>query len=125
MHYIALLMASKALSMVPKIQEKHEVICKGCAQGKNAKKKFLSSESKAKGILEKVHSNACMPFIDDFSRKTWINFLKGKIEVFGNTKPWSRTTPKGRSRLYGQTMAENLPQKNSRNSAESMGLRTI
>ena len=93
MHYIALPMASKAVSGLPEIQAKHEGICKGCAQRKNAKKTFPSSESKAKGILEIVHSNACGPmsssslrgyvyyvsFIEDFSHKTWIYFLKGKM----------------------------------------------
>ena len=49
-HYRALPMVSKAVSGLSKIQENHEGICKGCAQGKNAKKTFPSSESKAKGI---------------------------------------------------------------------------
>ena len=66
------------------------------------KKKFPSSESKAKGILEIVHSDVCGPmsssslsryvyyvsFIDDFSRKTWIYFLKGKNEVFSKFKEY-------------------------------------
>ena len=73
-------MERKAASGLPEIQEKHEGIFKGCAQGKNAKKIFSSSESKAKGILEIVHSDLCRPmssislsgyvyyvsFIDDF-----------------------------------------------------------
>ena len=51
---------------------------------KNIKKTFLSSERKAKGILEIIHYDVCGPisfsslsgyvyyvsFIDDFSRKT-------------------------------------------------------
>ena len=87
-------MASKEVSGLPDIQAKHEGICKGCVQGKNSKKTFPSSESKAKGILEIVHSDVCGPmsssslsgyvyyvsFIDDFSRKTWIYFLKEKSE---------------------------------------------
>ena len=55
MHYRALTMASKAVFGLPDIQAKHEGICKGCAQGKNAKKTLPSSESKAKGILDIVH----------------------------------------------------------------------
>ena len=65
-------------------------------KGKNTKKTFPSSESKEKGILEIIHSDVCDPmsssslsgyvyyvsFIDYFSRKTWINFLKSKDEVF-------------------------------------------
>ena len=73
---------------------------KGCAKGKNTKKTFPSSESKAKGILEIIHSNVCGPmssrslsgyvyyvsFIDDFSRNTWIYFMKNKDEVFSKFK---------------------------------------
>ena len=95
-------MASKAVSGLPDIQTKHEGICKGCAQGKNAKKTFLSSERKAKGILEIVHLDVCRPmsssslsryvyyvsFIDDFSCKTWIYFLKRKNEVFSKFKEY-------------------------------------
>ena len=89
-------MASKAVLGLIEIQEKHEGSCKGCAQGKNAKKTFPSSEITDKGILEIVHLGICRPmsssslswyvyyvsFINDFSRKTWIYFLKGKNEVF-------------------------------------------
>ena len=74
----------------------------GCAQGKNAKKTFPSSESTAKGILEIVQLNVYGPmsssslsgyvyyvsFIDDFSRKTWIYFLKEKSEVFSKFKEY-------------------------------------
>ena len=69
-------------------------------KGKNTKKAFPSSERKAKGILEVIHSDVCGPmssnslsgyvyyvsFIDDFSRKTWICFLKSKDEVFSKFK---------------------------------------
>ena len=82
------------------MKSKHEGVCKGCAQGKNVKKPFPSSESKAKGILDIIDSDVCGPmattslsgynyyvtFIDDFSRKTWIYFMKGKNEVFGKFK---------------------------------------
>ena len=82
------------------MQEKHEGICKGCVKGKNTKKKFSSSESKAKGILEIIHSDVCgsmssnslrgyvyyIYFIDDFSRKTCIYFMKNKDEVFSKFK---------------------------------------
>ena len=69
-------------------------------KGKNTKNTFSSSESKAKGILEIIHSEVCglmsssslrryvyyVSFIDDFSRKTWIYFLKKKAEVFSKFK---------------------------------------
>ena len=64
------------------------------------KSSFPSSDNKAKGILDIVHSDVCGPmtstslrghvhyvsFIDDYSRKTWIYFLKGKNEVFSKFK---------------------------------------
>ena len=60
-HYRSILMEIKIVFGLLEIQEKHEGICKGCAQGNNAKKTFPSSESKAKGILEIVHSDVCGP----------------------------------------------------------------
>ena len=58
------------------------------------------TQSEAKGILEIIHSDVCSPmsssslsgyvyyvsFIDDFSRKTWIYFMKNKDEIFSNFK---------------------------------------
>ena len=95
-------MASKVVSGLPETQAKHEGICKGCAHGKNAKKTFPSSESKAKGILEIVHSEVCVPmstsslsgyvyyvsFIYYFSHKIWIYFLKEKSEFFSKFKEY-------------------------------------
>jgi hypothetical protein len=71
-------------------------VCKGCALGKNVKASFPSSETRSKGILDLIHSDVGGPmsvasvkgtsyyvtFIDDFSRKTWIYFMKTKDEVF-------------------------------------------
>ena len=99
-HYKALLIASKADEGLPKIQEKHEGVYNGCAKGKNTKKTFPSSERKEKGTLEIIHSDVCSPmsssslsgyvyyvyFIDDFSRKTWVYFMKNKDEVFRKFK---------------------------------------
>jgi transposase InsO family protein len=75
-------------------------VCNGCAQGKNIKNPFPKRDSKAKGVLELIHSDVCgqMPsssisgyvyyvsFIDDYSRKTWVYFLKSKDEVFSKFK---------------------------------------
>ena len=57
-HYRTLPLARKAVEGLPKIQAKHEGVYKGCAKGKNKKKTFPSSESKAKGILD--HPLRCM-----------------------------------------------------------------
>ena len=61
-HYRALPLAIKAVKELPEMLKKHEGVCKGCAKGKNTKKTFPSSESKAKGILEIIHSDVCGPF---------------------------------------------------------------
>ena len=100
LHYRALPIMRKVVIDIPELQANHEGVCKGCAQGKNAKSSFPSSDNKAKGILDIVHSDMCGPmtttslsgyvyyvsFIDDYSRKTWIYFLKGKKEVFNKFK---------------------------------------
>jgi hypothetical protein len=71
-------------------------MCRGCALGKNAKDDFPRSESRSKGILDLINSNVrgsmsvasmqgvsyYVTCIDDFSRKTWIFFMKNKDEVF-------------------------------------------
>jgi hypothetical protein len=65
-------------------------VCRGCTLGKHAKATFPSNEHKSKEILDLLHSDVCGPmlvasvigsmyyvsFIDDFSHKTWIYFLK-------------------------------------------------
>ena len=60
-HYKALRLARKAVEGLPEIQTKHDGVCKGCVKGKNTKKTFPSNESKAKGVLEIIHSNVCGP----------------------------------------------------------------
>ena len=47
-HYRALPLVRKVVEGLPEMQTKHEGVCKGCAKGKNTKKKFPSSESKEK-----------------------------------------------------------------------------
>ena len=103
-HYRALPLARKAIEGLLEIQAKHDGVDKGCAKGKNTKKTFPSSEIKAKGILEIIHSDVCgkissrslrgyvyyVSFIDEFYRKTWIYFMKNKDEVSAssrNSKP--------------------------------------
>ena len=58
-HCRALPLARKVVEGLPEIQEKHDGVYKGCAKGKNTKNTFLGSESKAKGILEIIHSDVC------------------------------------------------------------------
>jgi transposase InsO family protein len=76
--------------------EKLERICEGCIFGKQHRESFPVGKSyREKYPLEIVHSDICGPmqttsiggssyfltFIDDFSRKTWIYFLKHKYDA--------------------------------------------
>jgi hypothetical protein len=81
---------------LPEFSIEQQGVCRGCALGKNAKDSFPSNESRSKGILDLIHSYVSgsmsvasvqgssyyVTFIDDFSRKTWIFFMKTKDEVF-------------------------------------------
>ena len=60
--------------------------------GKVHKECFTSSDNRSEGVLDLIHSNLCgsmssisltgfeyyITFINDFSRKTWIYFLRSK-----------------------------------------------
>ena len=139
-HYRALPIAIKVVLGLPEIQTKHEGICKGCAQGKNVKKTFPNNESKAKGILDIIHSDVFIPmssnslrryvyyvsFIDDFPVR--LGFISRKVKMSylassRNSKPWSKITLRRRSRPYNQIMVENSFRKNSRIFAENLRLR--
>jgi transposase InsO family protein len=75
-------------------------VCNGCAQEKNIKNPFPKRDIKVEGVLELIHSDVCGPmlsssisgyvyyvsFIDDYSRKTWVYFLKSKDEVISKFK---------------------------------------
>jgi hypothetical protein len=99
-NYKALPYVSKVVTGLPELKVDHEGVCKGCAQGKIMKNPFPKSDNKTDGILEIVHSDVCGPipstslsgyvyyvtFIDDYSCKTWVYFLKLKDEVFEKFK---------------------------------------
>jgi hypothetical protein len=86
----------RMVTCLPEFGVEHRGVCRGCALGKNAKVAFPSSDSRSKGILDLVHLDVCGPmlvpsssgylyyvtFIDDYSRRTWIFFMKTKDEVF-------------------------------------------
>ena len=82
----------KMVTGLPKLNKDHSNICKGCALGKNTKGPFHDSTRKTNNVLELIHLDLCGPmfvpslggfwyyilFTYDFSRKTWIYFLKCK-----------------------------------------------
>ena len=92
LNYRALSVVKNIVTGIPMLHVYHDGTCRGCALGKNAKKSFPDSEIISKEILDLVHFDLCGPmtvaslggyhyyvtFIDDYSRKTWIYFLKTK-----------------------------------------------
>lgn len=70
--------------------------CVACVEGKQSREPFNSQGNRASKLLEIVHSDVCGPmsvnsiggarffvsFIDDFSRKTYVDVIKRKSDVF-------------------------------------------
>jgi hypothetical protein len=95
-HHGDLRVLREMVTRVPDFTSEHHELCKGCALGKYTMTAFSSSDSRAAGILDLIHSDVCGPmssqsligslyyvvFIDDFSRKSWIFFMKTKGRVF-------------------------------------------
>ena len=86
-HYRALPLARKAVEGLPEMQAKHEGVCKVCAKGKNTKKTFSSSESKAKAILEIIHFDVCsaMSSISLSGYVYYVSFIDGFLGRHGYT----------------------------------------
>ena len=75
---------------------------KYCVMGKQYRMRFKTTTHKKGGILDYVHSDIWgsaqvvskggaryfMSFIDDYSRKVWVYFLKNKSEAFAKFKNW-------------------------------------
>ena len=76
--------------------------CKICVLGKQHKVQFKASTHKTEGKLDYIHSDVWGPvkessqgghvyfvtFIDDFSRKVWVNFMQHNSETFDKFKVW-------------------------------------
>lgn len=74
--------------------------CEHCIYGKENRIQFYSSSYKSSSILDLIHSDVFgladvssvgklvyyVSFIDDFSRRTWVYFLKSKAKVFSRFK---------------------------------------
>jgi transposase InsO family protein len=95
-HHGALRVLREMVIGVPDFSSEHHDLCKGCALGKYTNISFSSSDSRAARILDLIYLDVCGPmssasltsslyyvvFIDDFSRKSWIFFMKTKGQVF-------------------------------------------
>ena len=102
LHYKALSDLQNMVCGMPSISLSKNEICKGCMLSKNIKKAFPSSDNRAHCILDLVHSDVCgimsspslsdclyyVIFIDDYSRKCWIYFLKAKSDTFDKFKEY-------------------------------------
>lgn len=91
--------------------------CEACVKVKHRKVNFDTGQHTSKEILDFVHSDLWDPtqvkcqggcsyfvmFIDDYSRKVWLYFLKTKHEVFGNFKEW-KTMVEKRTRKQVKTL---------------------
>lgn len=102
---------------LPKVEEVHDV-CEGCALGKHHRKPFPKGVSwRAKEMLELVHTDVCGPmrtlshpenkyfilFIDDFTRMTWVYFMRQRSEVFSIFKKFKNMVEK-QSGYYIKTL---------------------
>ena len=75
---------------------------KYCVMGKQCRIQFKTATHKTEGILDYVHTDIWGPvqvvskggaryfmsFIDDYSKKFWVYFLKNKSEAFATFKKW-------------------------------------
>ncbi|GKD09674.1 retrovirus-related pol polyprotein from transposon TNT 1-94 [Tanacetum coccineum] len=83
--------------------------CEGCMIGKQAKLPFPTGKAKrAEDVLELIHADLCGPmrmeslagskyfllFTDDFSRMSWVYFLKYKLESFDYLKKFKALVEK-------------------------------
>jgi transposase InsO family protein len=113
LRYRALPVLRRMVIGLPEFGVEHEGVSRGCALGKNAKVSFSSSDNRSKGILDLVHSDVCGPmsvpsssgylyyvtFIDDYSRRTWIFFMKTKDEVFSGFREFMALVEKQKRKI--------------------------
>ena len=105
---LELLSKKKMVNGLPCINHPDQ-LCEGCLLGKQFRKSFpQESHSRAPKQLELIHTDVCGPikpssfggsnyfllFIDDFSRKTWVYFLKQKSEAFSAFKKFKAAVEK-------------------------------
>ena len=81
---------------MPEITKPVNIVCKQCQHGKQTKVEFKTKEYSITKPLELVHTDLCGPMrtkglegesyfmllVDDYTRMTWVYFLKKKSEAF-------------------------------------------
>jgi hypothetical protein len=95
-HHGDLRILREIVTEVPDFSTEHQEVCKGCALENYTNTCFPSSDNRVACILDLIHSDVCGPmfsislsgyeyyvtFIHDFSRKSWIFFMKTKGQIF-------------------------------------------
>jgi transposase InsO family protein len=90
----------EAVKDMPKIIKPSDPVCKHCQLGKQTKVRFKTKEYSTSRPLELVHTDLCGPtrtrsiqgehyfmlIIDDYTRMTWVYFLREKSEAFEKFK---------------------------------------
>ena len=96
------LMILGQLGMLKGMEKPSMEFCEDCIYRKQCRVQFYTSKSKSRNILDYVQSDVWGPtkhaskggsryyvsFIDDYSRYTWVYFLKTKDQVFEKFKEW-------------------------------------
>ena len=110
--------------------------CKYCVFRKQNKVQFKTTTHKKKWILDYVHTDVWGPvqtaslggsvyfvsFIDDYSQKVWVYFIRHKSETFDKFKLW-KTKYVGRSNASGHIMIQSTQTQDSQSCVRSMGLK--
>ena len=99
-HGLKILHQKSMMKYLPEIKE-IDGVCEGCMLGKQHRQPFPSGKAwRAKEPLELVHTDVCGPmrtpshernryfilFIDDYTRMTWVYFLRERSQVFETFK---------------------------------------
>jgi hypothetical protein len=97
----------EAVKDLPRISKTQDSVCKPCKVGKLTRTQFKSKSSiSTEKPLQLVHMDLCGPsrqegtwkenyfmlIIDDYSRLTWVSFLKEKVEAFEKFKIFKALT---------------------------------
>ncbi|GJT94735.1 putative RNA-directed DNA polymerase [Tanacetum coccineum] len=129
---LELMMKRGLVTRLPKLEVRRDIVCAGCQYGKTHQELFHSSSYRARAPLDLVHLDVWGPakhasikglryavtFIDDYSRFTWIYFVKEKSKVLAKFKEFEveaerETSHKG---------PENEPLQDSQKLTKNVGL---
>ncbi|KAL0334102.1 UNVERIFIED_CONTAM: Retrovirus-related Pol polyprotein from transposon TNT 1-94 [Sesamum angustifolium] len=131
---LKILHQKKMMTDLPQIQAV-EGACEACLQGKQHKKPFPSGTSwRAKAVLELIHTDVCGPmrtpsheqnryfilFIDDYSRMTWVYFMREKSKVFKVFKKFKNLVDKQSGRSINVLRSDRGKEYNNSNSTSSV-----